>query len=73
MTIYKLNINIYTYWLTCDRGGFEKEEKYFSTKEKAEHWIKEHNTKMYGFNGTLEEIDKEYKKPTFEIEEIEVD
>ena len=71
MKIYRLKMLVYNYWYTCDREGFQEEEKLFSTKEKALRWIDEHPRYAHTFNGV--EAEKERQLPKFEIEEIEVE
>ena len=74
MTIYKLNIWAYNYWKTCDNDGFEHIEKFFTTKEKAEQWIKDHPKYIYkGFNEQQTEAKNDYQMPKFEIKEIMVE
>ena len=71
MKIYKLNMIIWDYWFTCDKDGYKHDEKFFTTKEKAEKWIEEHKTFC---NNISDEIaTKEYQMPKYEIEEIEVE
>ena len=71
MKIYKLNALIFDYWYDMDRSGYQKEEHYFSSREKAEAWAEAHKNFCYGFSGN--EAVKSYEFPKFEIEEIEVE
>ena len=71
MKIYKLTMTVYDYWYEMDRDGYRKEERFFSSREKAEAWAEAHKTFCYGFNGN--EAVKSYELPKFKIEEIEVE
>ena len=74
MTIYHLTIKAYDYWYTSDRDGFVTVDRYFSTKEKAEEWMK--NNPRYilrGFNAEQTEAEKDYQMPTFDLAEITVE
>ena len=74
MKMYKMTITAYDYWYGCDRDGFVTVEKYFTTKEKAEAWkAKNPNYIFRGFNKDQTEAEDDYQKPTFKIEEIEVE
>lgn len=73
MKAYKLTINAYDYWKNCDCGGYVTEEKYFTTKEKAEAWVAENPTYAHrNFNGG-HTADNEYELPTFKITEIVIE
>ena len=71
MKIYKVCATFYNYWYCVDRDGYKGEEKFFTTKEKAEKWIKEHATFCYGYDTNIAQYD--YQMPEFKIEEIEVE
>ena len=75
MTIYKLNITVFDYWYTEDRSGWAEEEKYFTTKEKAENWVATHPRYAHDYdkNGCTNEAVDDYHLPKFEIKEIEVE
>lgn len=70
MKVYRVNMRVYNLYYTCDRGGFDTIEKFFSTKEKAEQWIKENSKYALGFENN--KAPSEYEMPKFKIEEIEV-
>lgn len=72
MKIYKVHAMFYDYWYSPYEEGHRCEEKFFTTKEKAKKWIKEHATFCYGYGGTnVAEYD--YQMPEFKIVEIEVE
>lgn len=71
MKIYKLVATIYDHFYDIDRDGWIKEEKFFTTKEKALKWQEENKDFCYGFEDN--KAKKEWQMPYFEIEEIEVE
>ena len=71
MKIYRVWATFYDYWYCIDRDGRKGEEKFFTTKEKAEKWIEEHATFCYGYDNNVAKCD--YQMPEFKIEEIEVE
>jgi hypothetical protein len=74
MTIYHLTIRAYDYWFACDRGGFVTIDKYFTTEEKAQEWIRQNPRYIYrGFNEKQTEAKEGYQMPTFNITAITVE
>lgn len=71
MKVYKVEAKVFDYYYDIDRSGFVKEEKYFSTKEKAEEWMKNNAKYAHGFEGR--EAQDKYEMPKFELIEIEVE
>ena len=72
-TMIKVTVTAYDYWYSCDRSGWRKIERFFTTKEKAEAWIEAHKDMTYAsFKGENKAKD-EYEMPKFKTEEIEVD
>ena len=70
MKIYKLTATIFDFWYEMDRSGYQEEEYFFTSKEKAEKWAEEHKTFAYAREGN--EAKKSYEMPSFKIEEVEV-
>lgn len=70
MKVYRVYMRAYNLYYTCDRGGFDTIEMFFSTREKAEQWIKENSKYALGFENN--EAPSEYEMPKFRIEEVGV-
>ena len=66
MKVYRVYMRVYNLYYTCDRGGFDTIEMFFSTREKAEKWIEENS--KYENN----EAPSAYEMPKFRIEEVGV-
>ena len=76
-TIYKVSYQAYDYWFQTDRDGFQTVEKYFTSKKKAEAYVKEVQENKYiyqGWNKDQKTAEKDYQNPYgFAIEKITVE